>query len=85
MVQAITKTDMDRIIADPAAHYQAPNDVLCDGRLSRAQKIRVLSQWAFDERELEVAEQENMRGSRISGPIILDQVMLALNKIEKEK
>ncbi|HLB56248.1 MAG TPA: hypothetical protein VJK30_02820 [Coxiellaceae bacterium] len=75
--------EFERILADPSASFKMPDEVLHDDRLSRRQKIAVLKLWAFDERELEVAEGENMRGH--SGPIILDEVMLALRKIEDNK
>ena len=32
----------------PASHYDAPDDVLCDKRLSAAEKRVILSSWASD-------------------------------------
>ena len=78
----MNQTEFERILADPSASFKMPDDVLHDERLSRKQKIAVLKLWAFDERELEVAEEENMRGK---GPILLDEVMLALRKLDKER
>lgn len=72
----------DRILADPASAYAIPEDVLKDSRLTRAQKIKVLEQWAFDARELQVAEEENMRGD--SKPTMLHQVLVVLHQFEKE-
>lgn len=80
-MSSITLVEFDRIISDPSSSYQFPQDVLLDERLSREQKIVVLKQWAFDERELEVAEAENMRGD--SRPLVLDQIMLVLHQIEQ--
>ena len=76
----INEKEFERILADPSATFKVPDEVLHDSRLSRKQKIAILKLWAFDERELEVAEEENMRGK---GPILLDEVMLALREIEK--
>lgn len=79
----ITAVEFERIISDPSASYREPYDVLQDARLSREQKITVLKQWAFDEQELEVAEEENMRGA--PAPLVLDQVLMALHQIEQSK
>lgn len=79
----ITKDEFEQIISDPSSNYQVPKDVLLDERLSREQKIDILKQWAFDERELEVAEEENMRGD--STPLVLDQILIALHQIEQTK
>lgn len=83
MVTPVTMVEYERILSDPANCYQAPEDVLDDMRLTREQKIIVLKQWAFDERELEVAEEENMRGGL--KPLLLDQVMIVLHRLERSK
>ena len=75
----IDEKEFERILADPSATFKMPDEVLHDDRLSRKQKIAILKLWAFDERELEVAEEENMRGK---SPILLDEVMHALHQIE---
>lgn len=82
-MSTITKDEFERIISDPSSSYEFPQDVLLDERLSREEKIVVLKQWAFDERELEVAEEENMRGD--SAPLVLDQIMIILHQIEQSK
>lgn len=80
---SVTMVEYERILSDPASAYQMPEDVLVDVRLTREQKIIVLKQWAFDERELEVAEEENMRGGL--KPLLLDQVMIVLHRLERTK
>ena|SRR3990167_2355541 len=82
LMSHINEKEFERILADPSAIFKVPDEVLHDERLSRKQKIAVLKLWAFDERELEVAEEENMRGK---SPIQLDEVLLALHQIEKKK
>ncbi|MBC2776969.1 hypothetical protein [Parasphingopyxis marina] len=47
-------------VSDPASAYAGPEEVAADVRLSEAQKISALRQWAYDVRELEVAEEEGM-------------------------
>ncbi|MEQ8860325.1 MAG: hypothetical protein RIC56_16930 [Pseudomonadales bacterium] len=48
---------------NPSAHFKAPADVLEAGDLSRTDKIDVLTNWANELRQLQVAEEENMRGA----------------------
>lgn len=80
MAERISKLEFERIIADPASAYGVPEKVLVDERLTKAQKIAVLKQWAFDAKELQVAEEENMRGN--SKPTLLHQVLVVLHKVE---
>lgn len=77
---SINQVDFEKIIADPSACYELPEEILHDSRLSRKQKIAILKLWAFDARELQVAEEENMRGD--SGATMLTQVLEALRQIE---
>ena len=37
-------------------------EVVKEKNLTRSQKIKILRQWEYDARELEVAEEENMQG-----------------------
>lgn len=49
-----------RAVLDPAGAYAGPEELVADPRLSEAQKLSALRQWAYDVRELEVAEEEGM-------------------------
>lgn len=55
---------------DPSAHFNAPGDVVEAEDLSRDDKIEVLTNWANELRQLQVAEEENMSGS----PGLADQL-----------
>ncbi len=78
----ITKNEFEQIISDPSSNYQFPQDVLLDERLSREQKIAILKQWAFDERELEVAEEENMQATNDADTSpLLDDIIRALHDL----
>jgi hypothetical protein len=46
---------------DPSKVYARPRDILGDESLIRVEKIDILQRWAYDERELSVAEEENMQ------------------------
>lgn len=80
-MSAAEKTKFERIITDPAANYKCPEEVLVDGYLSREEKILVLKQWALEQRELGVAEEENMRGD--FQPTLLQQILIVLHQLEK--
>jgi hypothetical protein len=47
-------------VSDPASAYAGPEELLADARLSEDQKVAALRQWAYDVREIEVAEEEGM-------------------------
>ena len=70
----------EEIMTDPAKVYGKPENVRDDKRLSREQKIAILKLWAFDAKELQVAEEENMSGE--TGPTRLHQVLVVLNEVE---
>ncbi|OGT67831.1 MAG: hypothetical protein A3J38_02180 [Gammaproteobacteria bacterium RIFCSPHIGHO2_12_FULL_45_9] len=74
----ISKDELERILADPSSCYKIPDEVLYDKRLTLEQKKMILKVWAFDAREIEVAQEENMRGD--ASP--LRQVLLALRQLE---
>ncbi len=48
---------------DPSAHFKGPEDVVDAKDLARADKIEILTNWANELRQLQVAEEENMKGS----------------------
>ena len=54
--------DIEKAQLDPSSVFKQPHDVIDDQGLTRAQKIDILRRWAYDERELSVAEEENMQG-----------------------
>lgn len=54
--------NLEEILRDPAAAFSDPAEVLCQGRLSRDDKARVLKQWRYDLEQLQVAADENLLG-----------------------
>jgi hypothetical protein len=54
--------DLDKAMHDPAAVFASPREVLAHAALSREQKIEILRRWQYDVIELDVAEEEGMRG-----------------------
>jgi hypothetical protein len=71
--------DLERALLDPTAIFQGPEQVLQRDDLSREQKAAILRRWAYDARELEVAEDEGMRNGE---PDLLDRVLRALDELK---
>jgi len=68
----------EKALKNPANFYVSPQNVLQDQGLNETQKIQILQRWEYDERELAVAEEENMAGGPESK---LDEVLLALRRL----
>lgn len=73
-------TNVTKACHDPKSVYSYPQNVLDDHTITREQKVKILKQWEYDARELQVAEEENMTGN--SSPSMLNRVLQALNKLE---
>jgi len=73
--------DFEKALLDPALVFNDPADVLHNSELSRSQKIQILQRWEYDVRELQVAEEESMRGPQ---SVSLDVVLNALRALGAE-
>jgi hypothetical protein len=71
--------DLERALLDPASVFETPEQVLGREDLSREQKAVILNRWAYDAKELEVAEDEGMRDGE---PDVLDRVLRALDNLK---
>jgi outer membrane lipoprotein SlyB len=71
-------SDLERALLDPTTVFRVPEQVLQRDDLSREQKTAILRRWAYDARELEVAEDEGMRDGE---PDLLDRVLRALDEL----
>ena len=69
---------ISRALLDPAAEYDAPNDVLTDPDLSETQKIEILRRWEYDASEISVAEEEGMA---LGKDVNIGQVLQALHQL----
>ena len=81
----ITPTKFEQAKTDPTLVFERPGDVLNDTTLTREQKIDILRRWEYDERELSVAEEENMpnrnNGKRTG---CLEEILRALRALNAE-
>lgn len=71
----IDEETLNSYIADAAASFPTPKDVLKHPQLNSEQKRRILESWKVDEQELATATAENMGGGNSNR---LPQVLAAL-------
>jgi hypothetical protein len=64
------------VLKNPASAFRTPEAILESEDLTLEQKVKVLRQWEYDARELEVAEEENMGGGP---PDMLSRILSALD------
>lgn len=76
MVTNDNRGDLERA---PAPKLPDPRSVLQDATLTRAQKIEKLRRWAYDARELDVANEEGMGGP--PQPSNLAAILAALREL----
>lgn len=82
--KALKQGDLQRMILGPSDYFRTPADVLKRDDLTSAEKIMILLSWEYEQRELEVAEEENMLPKPGAKPDILDLIMHALDKLDPE-
>jgi hypothetical protein len=76
--KAIVMVNIEHAKTDPSSVFKRPGDVVRDTSLSRAEKIEILRRWAYDEREMAVAEEENMQRPENEKNNILEEVLKSL-------
>ena len=74
------ETEVCEAISDPTRRYRKPMDVVSDGGLDVAEKVRILESWKKDAQLLSRAQDENMSGGERPQ---LQDVMLALQELER--
>jgi len=77
-------TNLNELKHNPAAYFKAPVDVVGSKELSTEEKIEILQRWAYDEREKEVAEEENMPGNAPNAESRLADILKALLKLKTD-
>jgi len=70
--------DIDQAILNPAAAFAEPEAIVDYPQLTTDQKISALRQWAYDAREIEVAEEEGMVGGNED---LLQRILIALDRL----
>ena len=74
---------LERIRRDPQAEYDAPIDVLKDGRLNHEQRRSVLESWELDALRLAEAAAEGMAGGEDNRLREVAKARLALDEQDR--
>lgn len=77
----MNQTDLEKAILDPVAVFERPKDVVDTTAFAKAEKIAILKSWAYDAKQLEVAQDEGMAGGNQS---LLEQVLASLRRLRGE-
>ena len=64
--------DIESAKLNPSGVFKTPHDVLNEASLTHEQKVDILRRWSYDEREILVAEEENMLGATDQKDILHD-------------
>jgi hypothetical protein len=59
---------------DPSKVFKHPGEVVLNASLTRDEKVDILHRWAYDQREIAVAEEENMLSFSNHHNDILDEI-----------
>jgi hypothetical protein len=73
--------DYAKALDDPAAQFAEPADIVAADELSKEQKIALLRQWAYDEREIAVATEEGMPGNESP---LLQRIVATLGELDPD-
>lgn len=67
--------NLEKAKQDPGSQFTSPHSVVDEKSLSRDEKIDILQRWAYDAREIAVAEEENMiAAANGNHHILLEQI-----------
>lgn len=67
MLKTDRETLFHQAISDPTRVYKSPEEVALDTRLSREEKIKILDNWALDQKRLLSSQAEHMGDEAITG------------------
>lgn len=73
---------LEKALHDPSGVFSHPSEVVKSKQFSLEEKIKILLQWEYDARDLEVAEEENMPGPE--GETLLVDVLDAIHELSNE-
>jgi len=71
--------DYESAKRSPGSVFKSPQDILDRDDLSKEQKIEVLKNWAYDEHEKQVADEENMAATEETR--LLEDIVDALHTL----
>lgn len=68
----------EEAVRDPGSVFSTPEEVFDSPDLTQVEKIQVLRSWEYDAAELEVAQEEGMRGEENG---LVQRILLALARL----
>ncbi|GGE12954.1 hypothetical protein GCM10011529_19160 [Polymorphobacter glacialis] len=83
----VDTNDFEQVVADPAAFYLDPEAILADSNLSRAERLRLLREWAQDIADRQNADNEGMAAeapAKVDETGLLRRVNAAIERVEGE-
>lgn len=80
----MTKSVVNKAIADPSRVFPDPMAVLAASDLSREEKVKVLQNWELDAKRLLESADENMTDERGREKNLLPEIHKALRTLEAE-
>jgi len=80
MRSGIVGVDVDKALDHPSEIFTSPEEVLECTEISADNKAAILSRWAYDVREVAVAEEEGMLGPDTA---LMRRINLALDQLPK--
>jgi hypothetical protein len=72
------KVNLEMAKFNPGSVFKRPGDVVTSPELTRKDKVDILQRWAYDERELAVAEEENMTAIDSDSSNLLTEIINCL-------
>jgi uncharacterized protein (UPF0128 family) len=76
------KNRFEQAMGDVSKLFERPGAVLADREFTAAQKLKLLKQWEYDLREMQVAADENMTGPKMeNNDELLREVRACLGKL----
>lgn len=79
--KVVTMTDKELAKLDPSSVYKNPHELFTDKTLTNEERIDILQRWAYDENEMSVAEEENMKDYTNEKKNTLDEIHKFLLKL----
>ena len=73
--------DITEAIRNPSSVFNEPEDVLA-AHIKHDDKIKILQSWAYDLRDLQVAEEENMGDGESSHTGLLSRIHHLLDQLD---
>lgn len=76
--------NFQKALADPQGVCKNPKNVVKDTTLTKEQKLKILEQWQYDAKLLQVAEEENMPAKTEDTSTMLSRISRAITAVNNQ-